>query len=593
MTRRVLHVVGDSGYGGGARVILTLAAAARAAGAEVDVLTTDPAFAAATAERGLGVVDLDVIRRPVRPWWDLAGARRLARHLADDRYDLVHTHTSKAGISGRWAAHRAGVPAIVHTVHGFSFHEATRPAVIRLVAVIERRAARWCDANVTVSEFHRDWAVALGIDRPPHLLAIPNGVDDDRVASTVDPATTRAALGLGPGDVSLVSPGRVVAGKGLEELLDATAALRAAGRPVRTVIVGEGDLRPALEGRAAAPDLAGAVTFTGFREDVADLVAAADVVVLPSHREGMSIAVLEGMAAGRPLVVSSISSNREVVADGACAALVAPGDVAGLVAAVGSVLDDPGAAQAMATRARERFEVEYTATAMAGRYLDLYSRLTGPADGGTTVTLRPRHAAAVADLHARAFPRFFLTSLGTRFLARFYAAVLASDDGFGVGRFVDGELVAFAVGADRAAGFYRDLARRHAPALGAAALGPLLRDPRAALRLALSFGLQAPPDDAPDGPVLLSIARDPGPRGAGAGGAVLAAFEAAVATRGGSSVALATDADDNDDVLAFYRGHGYEEQGGVAGVGTRRLVRFTKPLPTPNRRSDRTVSRTI
>lgn len=578
VSRRVLHVVGDSGYGGGARVILALAGAARDAGAEVDVLTTDPAFAAATAEHGLGVVDLDVIRRPVRPWWDLAGAHRLARHLGDHRYDLVHTHTSKAGISGRWAAHRAGVPAIVHTVHGFSFHEATRPAVIRVVAAIERRAARWCDAVVTVSEFHRDWAVALGIDRPPHLLAIPNGVDERRVASSADPAATRAALGLAADAVALVSPGRVVAGKGLEELLDAAATLRSAGRPVHLVVVGEGDLRPALEERARADDLAGAVTFTGFREDVADLVAAADVVVLPSHREGMSIAVLEGMAAGRPLVVSSISSNREVVADGACAALVAPGDRAGLVAAIAAVLDDPVAAGAMADRARDRFRAEYTAPAMSRRYLDLYSRVTGPPEDAVTVALRPRHAAAVAELHVRAFPRFFLTSLGARFLARFYRAVLASDDGFGVGRFVDGRLAGFAVGADRAAGFYRDLARRHAPSLGAAALVPLLRRPAAAVRLARSFGLQAPPDDAPDGPVLLSIARDPGDLGRGAGAGVLAAFEAAVAGRGGRSVALATDAAGNDEVLAFYRGHGYREQGAVEGVGERRLVRFRKDL---------------
>jgi len=216
---------------------------------------------------------------------------------------------------------------------------------------------------------------------------------------------------------------------------------------------------------------------------------------------------------------------------------------------------------------------------MARRYLDLYSRSTGPlADPGATVTLRPRHAAAVAELHVRAFPQFFLTSLGPRFLQRFYAVVLRSEEGFGMGRFVDGQLVAFAVGADRAGGFYRDLARRHAPALGLAALGPLVRRPAAALRIARSFGLQAPADDGPDGPVLLSIARHPGPEGRGAGGAVLAAFEAAVEERGGTTVALATDADDNDHVIAFYRGHGYRDRGASAGIGTRRLLRLVKDL---------------
>lgn len=572
---RILHVVGDSGFGGGARVILSLATAATAAGHDVEVLTTDSAFAAAAREAGLAVWDIDVIRRPIRPAFDLAGALRLARRLRTRPVDLVHTHTSKAGIVGRWAAHRAGVPIVVHTVHGFSFHEATPAPVVRAVAAVERRAARWCDAVVTVSEFHRDWAVRLGIDRPPHLRAIPNGVVEERAR----PSGSTVADGLAHDGPLLVSTGRVVAGKGLEELVDAVAALAPRHPDLRLAVVGEGDLEAELRTRAETTGVADRVTFTGFREDVGDVLAAATAVVLPSHREGMSIAVLEAMAAGVPLVASSIASNREVTEDGALAVLVPPGDVTGLVRAIEEVLDHPSAAAERAERARFRFRRLYSAPAMADAYLALYEELAPP--GGEPVRLGPRHAPALAALHVAAFPAFFLTALGPRFLAAFYRALLA-DGGVAVGVLDRGRLVAFAAGAERADGLYRRLARRHGPALALAALPALVRRPGRALRLARSFGLQEPGADAADGPTLLSIAVDPARGGQGLGRAVLDRFEQLMAVaRPGEVVRLTTDAHDNDAVLGFYRRRGYRAAGSVSGPGGRLLTRLEKPLAPP------------
>ena len=173
---RLLHIVGESRFGGAARIILRLGQIAQAEGWQVDILTTDPVFQQAVKQHGLGLVNLDVIRREIRPVWDLRGLVRLTRFLRSEPYQIVHTHTSKAGFVGRLAARLAGVPVIVHTAHGFAFHEASPVSVRRFYSALERLASRWCDRIVTVSEFHRTWAIELGMCSPRRIMAIPNGI---------------------------------------------------------------------------------------------------------------------------------------------------------------------------------------------------------------------------------------------------------------------------------------------------------------------------------------------------------------------------------------------------------------------------------
>jgi glycosyltransferase involved in cell wall biosynthesis len=173
---RLLHVVGESRFGGAGKIILRLGKVAQAEGWQVDVLATDPVFQQVIRQHGLGLVDLDVIRREIRPVWDLGGLIRLHKFLKREPYRIVHTHTSKAGFVGRLAARLAGVPLIVHTAHGFAFHE-NSPALIRLFySSMERIASQWCDRIVAVSEFHRTWAIELGMCSPRQIIAIPNGI---------------------------------------------------------------------------------------------------------------------------------------------------------------------------------------------------------------------------------------------------------------------------------------------------------------------------------------------------------------------------------------------------------------------------------
>ncbi|MGH3135632.1 MAG: glycosyltransferase family 4 protein [Gaiellaceae bacterium] len=375
MTRpKVLHIHGSSKFGGDSVLILELGRAARERGFEVDVLATDPRFQEAVREENLGLVDLDVIRREIRPLWDLRGLLRLTRFLSGSRYTLVHTHTTKPGVVGTLAARRAGIPAVMHTVHLFPFHEETGRAVTAAYVGAERVAARWCDRIVTVSEFQRDWALRVGIGSPTKVISIPNGVPTERAQPKRSRADVRAELGIG-GGIMVLSTGRLAEQKGLEYLIRAAALIRDDLPEARIVLAGDGPLRGKLSQLVSDLRLEEAVSVLGHRSDVGDLLAASDLVVLPSLWEGLSISLLEAMAAGKPVVTTSIGSNREVTNDGETAALVPPKDPESLAGVMRSLASDRSRMKELGARGQQVQRERYALPRMLDAYMDEYDRL--------------------------------------------------------------------------------------------------------------------------------------------------------------------------------------------------------------------------
>ncbi|MCO5171076.1 MAG: glycosyltransferase family 4 protein [Planctomycetes bacterium] len=218
------------------------------------------------------------------------------------------------------------------------------------------------------------------------IARVPNFVDTDlfRPAAPDERAGLRAALGLDARPV-VVHSGRLTARKNVDLLLEALARAAAHLPPARRpllVLLGDGPLRPALEARAARPDLAGLVRLEGFREDVPRWLAAADLLVLPSRLEGFPNALLEGMAAGLPALATSIGGCREAITDGADGLLVAPDDVAALAAGLSRLVGDPALMARLGAAARRTIEARFTLDAVAPRYLDLYDRLLAGASVG-------------------------------------------------------------------------------------------------------------------------------------------------------------------------------------------------------------------
>jgi glycosyltransferase involved in cell wall biosynthesis len=369
---RVLHIVGESRYGGAAKIILPLGQIAQAEGWEVDILATDPVFQQAVRKHRLGLVSLDVIRREIRPVWDLGGLVRLSKFLRREPYQIVHTHTSKAGFVGRLAARLAGVPVIVHTAHGFAFHEQSPVPVRRIYTALERLATRWCDQVISVSEFHRAWAIELGMCTPEQIMAIPNGITDISRSRAVALPELRREMGARRDDLLLLSMARLASDKGLDHLIEAAAILPPTPRRIQIVIAGDGPDRERLEQLAASLRVNERVKFLGFREDVPDLLAASDMVVLPSLREGLSIAMLEAMAASKPIVATNIGSQKEVAAHADIARLVQPADARALSDAIALMATDEELMARLGANARAVYERHYTEHKMLHTYRQLY-----------------------------------------------------------------------------------------------------------------------------------------------------------------------------------------------------------------------------
>jgi glycosyltransferase involved in cell wall biosynthesis len=382
--KRVLHIVGDSKFGGGSVIIFRIAQMAQENGYDVDVLTTDPVFQKLLLENGIGVVNLDVIWREISLLKDFGGLLKLAKYLRGEKYDLIHTHTSKAGFVGRLAAKLAGVPAIIHTVHGFSFHEESSRLALRVYSTLERIAAHTCDRLVTVSEFHRRRALDLGISSADKVVAVPNGIPLDRVRVTGCPNAVREELGIAPNTVMLLALGRLASPKGFPDLLQSLPYIkRSTDAAFKLVFVGTGPMEAELKELTTKLGLEDRVIFSGFRSDIGTVLAASDIVVLPSLWEGLSIAVLEAMAAAKPIVATSIGSNMEATNNGEAALLVPTKNPEAIANAVVEFIRYPSKRLTKSMKAKERFLKHYAESRMLESYLVEYESLlqgTAPAE---------------------------------------------------------------------------------------------------------------------------------------------------------------------------------------------------------------------
>jgi len=372
---KILHIEGNSKFGGDSIVVLRLSQKAKELGWKVDVLTTDQIFKEVLMANGIGVIDLDVIWRNINPVRDLRGLYKLYRFLRRSDYEIIHTHTSKAGFVGRLAAKLAGIPIIIHTVHGFAFHEESRPLTLWFYASLERIASHWCDKIVTVSKFHRDWALKLGIGNEEKVLAIPNGIPEERVAPNRSKEEIRKELNLTK-EIVILSTGRLAPQKGLQYLIKSIPILFSKiKKSFKVLLVGEGPLEYYLKNLVKTLGIEQYVKFLGFRNDIGNLLSISDIVVLPSLWEGLSIALLEAMAAGKPIITTTIGSNLEVVRNEESALLVPSKSPESIAEAIIRLIDNRDLAIKLGDQARKTYEDKYTEEKMVNKYMELYFSL--------------------------------------------------------------------------------------------------------------------------------------------------------------------------------------------------------------------------
>jgi glycosyltransferase involved in cell wall biosynthesis len=380
---RILHLITRLDRGGSAtNTLVTVAGLPSAFGQSlVYGRTVDFPQLARRVQRQVEMAELSqLVRRPA-PFKDLIAFLKIYRLLRRERFDLVHTHTSKAGILGRIAARLAGVPHIVHTPHGQAFNGYAGRLVTALFVLLERWVATFTDRIIALTEQEIHDNLARRIGQPQQFVSIPSGIDLTRFEkSDRDALQVKASLGLHPSARLIGSVGRLDQVKGHSYLLDAFTMVAPRFADLCLVLVGDGELLPELRSRTQDAALTDRVLFLGWREDVPALLHALDVFVFPSLSEGMGRALVEAMAAGLPIVATRVCSIPEVLADGEAGLLVEPASAPALAQGIERLLRDPELRGRLAKAARERAR-GYSIEAMLQKIEVVYRSVLGNNNG--------------------------------------------------------------------------------------------------------------------------------------------------------------------------------------------------------------------
>ena len=285
---------------------------------------------------GLRVVTFPELVRQISPSNDLKAKKKLIEFFKQEKFDVVHTHASKAGIIGRVAAKAAGVPFIVHTVHGLPFHKYQNPFSNAIYILMERYAAKKCDRIFAVAKAMVDQCVKAHVAPPEEEL--------------------RQKLGIPEGAPVVGKVARLFELKGHDDLLKAAPQLVAANPEIRFLIVGDGILRPKFEAQIAQMGLQKNFIFTGLvpPTEVCRYIALMDILVHLSLREGLPRSVVQDMAAGKPVIAYPLDGTPEVISSGTTGYLIEPHDTENLVQNINILIRNAQRRYEVGQKAKER-----------------------------------------------------------------------------------------------------------------------------------------------------------------------------------------------------------------------------------------------
>lgn len=374
----VVHIITRLDRGGSAENTLLSALGLATRGYRVTVLTGPgddhpSALLGSAGVAGIAVAILPALRREIRLGRDVVAWADLVRALRRNRPAIVHTHESKAGFLGRWAARVAGCPRIVHTPHGHIFYGHFARGPTAFFIALERLSARITTRLVALTPREIAEHVARGVGRREQWVTIHSGVMLEPFQGAIpDPDGLRRELGFPPEVPLIGSVGRLAPIKRCQDLILAVAHLR--DPRVVCLLVGDGPEAARLAGVAREAGVTDRVRLLGWRQDIPRIMAALSVFVQPSANEGMGRTIVEAMAAGVPVVATRVGGIPSVVADGVCGLLVEPGDVAGLAGAIAKLLADPALATRMGAAGRQRataYSVESMVEQLDGLYREI------------------------------------------------------------------------------------------------------------------------------------------------------------------------------------------------------------------------------
>jgi len=328
-----------------------------------------------------GGVPLEVLpqlRRPIHPWRDLSSYRAIKRILRRFQPDVVHTHSGKAGLLGRAAGWSLGVPAVVHTVHGAPFHPYQGRGARWFFVQCERWAARRCHAMISVADAMTRLMVEARVAPAEFFTTIYSGMEvEPLVESAADRQRVRDELGFGQQHIVVGKIARLFRLKGHDYVIRAAGEVAKQNPSVRFLLVGDGVLRDRLKRQIAEAGLTGFFTFFGLaeREQIPGLLAAMDIVVHASLREGLARVLPQALIAGKPVVSYDVDGAGEVVIPGQTGYLLAPQSVEPMAEAILELAADEPLRERLGAEGRRRFADQFRHDRMTRQIRRLYEDL--------------------------------------------------------------------------------------------------------------------------------------------------------------------------------------------------------------------------
>jgi glycosyltransferase involved in cell wall biosynthesis len=322
------------------------------------------------------VISISPLRRDINPVYDFLALFSLYRLFRKEKFDIVHTHTAKAGILGRIAARLAGIPRVIHTPHGHNFYGYFGSLGSKAVIHTERIMSKLTHKIIALTELEKRDLAVYHVALPSQVAVVNSGLELDHYrAIAVDTKRKKEDLHIREDAVVVGMVGRLEPVKGPEYFVEAADMVLKKHPNITFLIVGDGSLYDSLKAQCSRMHISDSLIFTGWREDIPELLTMIDLLVLPSLNEAVGRILIEAGACGKPVVATRVGGIPEVVLDNKTGVLVPPRDAAEMARAIMVLAEDKKKRVSMGETAKNWVDEKFSAPTMVESIADLYHEL--------------------------------------------------------------------------------------------------------------------------------------------------------------------------------------------------------------------------